>query len=101
VVGQSVFDDVARPDAEDHIRFQMRFPNQQIAHHVGAYDLFVHGVGLDVLAIELDTRPRRPEPLECLHQAPRSGRRGDLGRGEVPDRGSAQFTVKVSLSEVA
>ena len=53
MVGQVVLDDVecARmPNTTSRSRCGSR--RQQIAHHVGAHDLLVNGVGLDVLAVE-------------------------------------------------
>jgi hypothetical protein len=37
VSGEPVFDHVARPDAEHDIAFQLRFPGDQVADHIGPH----------------------------------------------------------------
>ena len=74
VVGERLYNNLARPDAENHIGFQLWFLCDEVADNVGADYLLVYRVRLDMLLIEVDARPRRAQPLERLHQSPRSGR---------------------------
>ena len=64
---QPVLDQIASPDAEHHIAIQQRFPRDHVTDHVGPNHLFVNGVGLDMLAVEADTRFRRAHSLQRLH----------------------------------
>ena len=43
-----------RANTKHHIVIQLRFPGDEIAHHVDAYHLLMHGVSLDVLAVGMD-----------------------------------------------
>ena len=91
---QPVLDQIACPDAEHHIALQMRFPCDHVTDHVGPNHLFVNGVGLDMFAVEADARFGRAHSLQRLHQPARTGRRGDLGRREMPYRRAAELAVQ-------
>ena len=67
-VGQPVFDGGVGPNTEHHVTVQVRFARDEIAHHVVAYHLLVHRVGLDVFAVERDAFRRRVHPLQRLDQ---------------------------------
>ena len=92
--GKPVFDDVARPDTENDVVIELRLPRDQVADDVGAHHLFVNRVGHDVFAVERHARLGRAQPFQCLDQPARTGRRGDLGRREMADRGAAQLPVQ-------
>src|SRR5689334_17380414 len=71
---QAVFHGGVRPDTEDDVVLELRLLSDEIAHHIDTHDVFVHRVGLDVLAVELDAGRRRLQALQGLHHALRSRR---------------------------
>ena len=66
MIGQPVLDQSEGPDPEHHVAIELRLPGDQVAHHVGAHHLLVHGVGFDVLAVERDALLRGAQPLQRL-----------------------------------
>ena len=83
-----------RADAEYHVAVQLRFPRDEIAHHVDADHLLVHRVGLDVLAVERDAFRRCVQPLQRLDQPSGARRRRDLRRSEMSDGRATELAVQ-------
>lgn len=53
-------------------------------------ELFVHGIGLDVLVVIGDHLGREPEPVEPLRHPPRRQRAGRLERRQMAERRAVQ-----------
>ncbi len=73
VGGQSVLDQLESLDAEHHVRLEVRCGGHQLADHVVAHNLFVHGVRFDMLVIERNTGCGRIKPAQRCGESLRSG----------------------------